>query len=470
MYSPQKVSIPIVPRNELLPLSYNQENKVHMISQTGESTNNLISVYSTDQRLDPLGVKETIAELIRHHEILRTSYRQYENCFVQVVETDVSFSFTELELRDSKEENVTFENLIGDEAKRPTKLDNLPNLRSFLVHTNNTDAIIMAVNHIAFDGWSRHIMRRDFAKLYSQRSGRSSRALNTSNIQYADYASWERREPLNSLYRRELEHWKRVIGDSPEVFPFPSDFERPITPTYMTGWQRGILVSGTRLNDLEKLAGSQKVTLSILITSAFLQLMHLWTDETTFLVRTTLPNRRLPQLKGMIGFLANRTLLGVRTPRQLTIRELITKTRDVVLETYVNHEVPFRVLVTELVSHKNSEVPPLTQVEFRIERKLKETEPQGTAILAPDAFELSEFRGGYSDEVTIGSSKRNRTYGTDLSMTVWRYRNALEVSVSYNSVGFRPHTITELITQFRNIVRSLPDRLDESLWQATSIR
>ena len=456
---PPNAVIPRVSRDGLLPMSFNQENKMQLISEAGESTNNLIGVYRTEERLDPIIIQRAVAGLIARHEILRTSYGKDGSRFFQVIQESIESSFAELDLSNDVEEEQ-FRSLLRSEANSRVKIEDLPSFHALLIHMAHTDVVLTAVNHIAFDGWSRHIMRRDLSKLYTQYLHGDDPTLSAPMIQYADYASWEREEPLNPLFSQELEYWRRAIVASPRKFNFPGANRRPVVPAYKSASQTGFLADGGQMIRLQELAVSQRVTLSMLMTALFVQLMRVWTGETVILFRTTLPNRRLPQLKDVIGFLANRTLICVQIDGQATVGELISKTRTSILETYANQEVPFQILVDELVRSHDPKIPPLAQVEFRFEPKLKERQPEGTSLFATEAFDLSEVERAISDDVTVSPSKRSPTYGIDLSATIWQYRNALGLTWRYNSELFDPQMVTELFARFRILTATVTDNLN----------
>ena len=102
-------------------------------------------------------VKQSLLEIVRRHELLRTCFREVEGRPVQVISPEAEFELPVLDLGGfpEAERSSRSEQVIGEEVRRPFDLSIGPLFRAVLVQLSQEEHILIVVmHHIITDGWS----------------------------------------------------------------------------------------------------------------------------------------------------------------------------------------------------------------------------------------------------------------------------------------------------------------------------
>jgi len=156
----------------VLPLSFAQERlwfweQLH----PGTPTYNLTSAFRLDGELDVSILEQSLNEIMRRHEILRTSYIAVEGQPVQIV---APHSFVPLSVKDlsdlpAAERAVAVQRLAGEEKLRPFDLAKAPLLRVSLLGLGAREHVaLVSMHHIVSDGWSMGVLIAEMATLYQE--------------------------------------------------------------------------------------------------------------------------------------------------------------------------------------------------------------------------------------------------------------------------------------------------------------
>ncbi|NNN35379.1 hypothetical protein HLK59_34425, partial [Streptomyces sp. S3(2020)] len=96
--------------------------------------------------------------------------------------------------------------------------------------------LVVAVHHIAFDGWSVDPFVRDLSTAYAARLRGIAPVHDELPVQYADFTLWQR-ELLASdgFEERELDFWRTALHALPEEPALPLDRPRRTTGTHHAG-------------------------------------------------------------------------------------------------------------------------------------------------------------------------------------------------------------------------------------------
>jgi len=105
------------------------------------------------------------------------------------------------------------QNLVRNEADAPFDLAHGPLLRVKLLQLKDQEHVLLVtMHHIVSDGWSMNVMAGELARVYeSLRAGVPS-SLPELEIQYADYAVWQREWLQGEVLDLQLEYWKKTIS------------------------------------------------------------------------------------------------------------------------------------------------------------------------------------------------------------------------------------------------------------------
>ena len=136
-----------------------------------------------------------LGEIVRRHESLRTAFALEEGRPVQIVRPPKPLTLPVVDLSSLDGEARTCEarRLVGEEVLRPFDLGEGELLRVKLLRFAEAEHVaVMTVHHIASDGWSMGILIRELATLYAAYAQGRPSPLPELEIQYADFAVWQR--------------------------------------------------------------------------------------------------------------------------------------------------------------------------------------------------------------------------------------------------------------------------------------
>src|SRR6185436_4029038 len=119
--------------------------------------------------LDVAALQRAMTLLADRHEILRTHFAEIDGSPVQVIEPRWRINL------------------------RPSDLTRGPLLRARLLTLRDDEhVLIRTVHHIVTDGWSDSVFREELAELYEACIHNRPHTLPDVNVQYADFALWQR--------------------------------------------------------------------------------------------------------------------------------------------------------------------------------------------------------------------------------------------------------------------------------------
>src|SRR4051794_20383211 len=222
-----------------VPLSYAQQ-RLWFIDRLGEGSApyHAQSAYRLTGRLDVAAFQRALATIVERHETLRTILSEVDGTPYQVVLRDVELALTEIDLRglDEARQEAEIRRLTVADARRPFDLGRDLMFRVHLIALSaETRVALFSLHHIASDGWSQGIFRRELAALYAAYLEGRPNPLAPLALQYADYTVWQRNWLRGGILARQLEYWRRQLKNLPEVHDLPLDRERPAVQSFAGG-------------------------------------------------------------------------------------------------------------------------------------------------------------------------------------------------------------------------------------------
>jgi amino acid adenylation domain-containing protein len=449
-----ETAIPLVSRDEPLPLSFGQQRLwfLHHL-QPESSAYNIHFGLTLSGDLDVRALVYSLNEIVRRHEILRTSFVSLAGhpgqkinpvALMPLVQCDVTLLPEAMRLAEA-------ERVAKAEAQRPFVLSEGGLVRAVLLRlAHDEHVLIVTMHHIVSDGWSRGILIKEATALYqSYREGRASE-LPELPLQYGDYASWQRKQLQGERLEKELGYWRQQLGDSQEVLELPTDHPRPAVRSYRGGSERRQL-SRELTEQLRELSRSEGVTMYMLLLAAFQTLLWRYSGQQQISVGTVVANRPRVELEALIGFFVNTLVLrtdfaSADFKRAPGFRELLRRVREVCLGAYSHQEVPFEKLVEELAPERELSHTPLFQVMFVYQN------------LPPTEVELPGLRMR-----TLGAESQTAKF--DLTLVMNESREGLLAVLEYNRDLFEPATVKRLLDHYERLLVDGVANADRRVWE-----
>ncbi|KPY63716.1 Amino acid adenylation, partial [Pseudomonas syringae pv. solidagae] len=348
-------------RTQPLGLSYAQQRQWFLWQLDPENTAYVIpAALRLRGSLDIAALEHSFSALIARHETLRTTFRQQGEHAVQVIHAPRALTLSV----ESVPSGQTLEACVQQEMQRPFDLEQGPLLRVRLLNLNTDEhVLILTQHHIVSDGWSMPIMVDELVRLYEGYSQGRAVSLTALDLQYADYALWQRTWMEAGEQARQLDYWKQQLGDQQPILELPADYPRPVVQSH-AGARLAVELDPALIDGLKQVARQQGVTLFMLLLASFQSLLHRHSSQSDIRVGVPIANRNRAETEGLIGFFVNTQVLRAEFDVHTTFNELLQQVKHTALQAQAHQELPFEQLVEALQPQRSLSHSPLFQVMF----------------------------------------------------------------------------------------------------------
>ena len=398
---------------------------------------------------DADALRLAVSELVCRHESLRTTFDNRNGEPVQVISAPAPVELPTSDLRSWQRER-RHQELARLRRALNSKSFNLtrgPLLRLRIVLlTGQRQVLLFCMHHIITDGWSLNVMRRELISLYQAfRAGKSS-PLAPIELQYADFALWQRDWLQGDRIHDQLDYWRGQLTDLARL-DLPTDRPRPAVPRYVSAQQVFALDPdlGRRLHAL---ARQEESTLFMLVLAAFSFLLGHYSGLDDVAVGTPIANRSRPELEGLIGFFVNTLVMRTDLSGRPSFRDLLRRVRRVCLDAYANQDLPFERLVEELAPERDISVQPLFQVLFVLQN-------------TPASAEESQPRR--SEPTRTGNPEVAGLIYYDLTLSLRETGQGISGALHYNTDLFDPATAERMVGQLLSLLGAVNGHPDAVL-------
>ncbi len=394
-------------------------------------------------RLDVAALEQSLNEVVRRHEVLRTTFVESGGRPVQVISAALHVPVPVLDLQGlpEAEREIEAHRLMTAEARRPFDLARDALVRVMLLHLADEVSILaLNVHHIVADGWSMGVLIREIAAHYDALVNGKTVSLSALPIQYADFASWQRDWLQGKVLKELLTYWRGHL-DNLHPVELPIDCPRPPVQTHR-GAAQEISVPKALTEALRTLSRREGVTLFMTLLAAFKTLLYRYTGQVDVTVGSPIANRSTEETEALIGFFANTLVLRTDLAGDPTFRELLHRVREMALEAYVYQDIPFEKLVEELEPERDMSRTPLFQVMFALQNV-----PTPTIELSGLSLSFIEID--------------NRTAKFDLTLDLTETPDGLRGRFRYNTDLFEAATIARMAEHLQILLGGIaasPDR------------
>jgi acyl transferase domain-containing protein len=212
----KRPNLQTVVRDGELPLSFAQQ-RLWFIDQLepDSSAYNLPAAYRLTGHLNVTSLEQSLEEIVRRHEILRTTFLSVDGQPVQVISSDIALNLPLADLRELPEPSRQAEaqRLATEEAQRPFDLSTGPLFRFKILRLADAEYVLLLnMHHIISDGWSMGVFFQELAALYAAFSADKPSPLPELPIQYADFTHWQREWLQGEVLESQLDYWKQQLS------------------------------------------------------------------------------------------------------------------------------------------------------------------------------------------------------------------------------------------------------------------
>jgi amino acid adenylation domain-containing protein len=382
-------------------------------------------------------LEQDLGEVFRRHEVLRTTFVSTNGEPLQVIGPALRYELRIVDLVGvGNGVNEIIGRLSTEEAQRPFDLGQGPLLRTTLIRVNDVEhALHLTVHHIVSDGWSMGVLIDELGELYRIYSSGEPSTLAELQVQYADYACWQRHWLKDAVLEGELNYWRRQLEEAPSLLELPSDRPRPAVQTFRGGSYM-FAMSSTLSESLRALSRNDGTTLFMTMLAALKILLSRWTGGHDIVVGTPVAGRRWVETEGLIGLFVNTLVLRTKFSERTSVKDMLAFVRDSVLDAQTHQDLPFEKLVEDLQPQRSLSHSPLFQVMFIVQNA-----PPGSVKVQELTFQGIDFK--------LDSAK------FDLTIAVVEGRESLVCGLTYNVDLFEETTIKRLSKQWEETMKAV---------------
>lgn len=400
-------------------------------------------------KLDVATVRLALDDVVARHEVLRTSIVRGEGAPHALVRPPCPVDLTVVDLPptgpdDDERERGAHEFL--DEIDRTGRLgaSAMPLLHASLGRFDDDDAVLVLVtNHLVSDGWSMHVIMRDFAVHYATRRGLPAPELPPTR-QYGEFTRWQQQARRSDSAAVAREYWEaKLRGGTMSTLATDRSRRFDVPPVYAV---HRFLFDRELVDATASLAGSLNSSSFMVLFACFNLFLHRRTGSDDIISPIITSGRTEPGFEDAVGPLFN--FLPVRTDLTgcASFADLVHRTRGALLQAY-SHDLPFNDIIAQSAPELMSGAA---------------TSVNGVVT----AFQISQFppepeEGGIGD-IRYTALRRRLTSTVDTSEipdgNMWEFdldpTGDLVGVVKFNSLDFDHATITAMVDEYRELLRT----------------
>ncbi|MEH1884258.1 amino acid adenylation domain-containing protein [Nostoc sp.] len=429
-----------VPRDGELPLSFAQQRLwfLHHLSPDSRSYN-LLDVQRLNGALNVVALSESLNELIRRHEILRTTFPTVDGKPFQLIAppTALTLPVHNLQGLSAQEQTDRIRQMAQSLTSQPFDLAVGPLVQFSLLQLSQQEyVLVLKIHHIIYDGWSLNIFFRELSQLYTAFAQGLPYPLAQLSIQYADFAVWQRQWLTGVVLERQLNYWQQQLAGVPGVLELPTDRPRPPVQTFRGGVER-FQLDRHLTQRLKQLSQESDATLFMTVLAAFLVLLSRYSSQADFVVGSPIANRNHKSVEQLMGFLANTLALRGDLSGNPSFTDFLAQVRQTTLSAYAHQDLPFEMLVEKLQPDRDLSRNPLVQVMFSLQNRSQS---------------FWDLPGLTIEKISLPVDEMVRF---DLEANYWEVAEGLEGVWSYNADLFDAATITRIAQNFQTLLQAI---------------
>lgn len=347
-------------RDRPIPLSLPQE-RVWFFEQLspGNLAYNFQATVSLQGDVDVDAMRAALNEIVRRHEILRTTFVSVDGVGYQRPLAQAEASLRVLDVPAEQADEV-----VAAELREPFDLTAPPLARWVLLrHGDGQNTFLHVEHHFVHDGWSLAVFLSEFRALYPAFAAGQPSPLPELAVQYADFAIWQRDWMRGEVLQAHVDHWTARLAGAPDTLELPADRPRPPVMTFR-GRAPRILVPAELARKLRAFSRENRVSLFTTMYAGFTALLHRYTGQQDMLIGTGAANRNIPELEPLLGMLVNTLVMRTKVSADQPFSELLAQVRLSVAETLAWSDTPVDAVIDAIDPARDPSRTPLFQVMF----------------------------------------------------------------------------------------------------------
>ncbi len=353
-----------VPREQPLALSFAQQRLWFLSELEGASQAYHICMgMRLTGELDREALQRALDRIVARHEALRTTFIAANGEAAQhVARPDIGLPLQHHDLREHKDAAQELQRLSEQHAGAGFDLETGPLIRARLIQLGDAaHVLLLTLHHIVSDGWSRGVLGAELSALYSAFSRGKPDPLPALQVQYPDFAAWQRRWLSGALLQTQSQYWRRTLKGAPELIELPTDRPRPQRRGHAGGTVEFALDEALSAG-LKALAQRHGMTLFMTLLAAWGVVLARLSGQDEVVIGTPVANRRRSEIEPLIGFFVNTLALRLDASGSPSVTQWLERVKTQALAAQQHQDLPFEQVVEILRPARSLAHSPLFQV------------------------------------------------------------------------------------------------------------
>lgn len=313
-----------------------------------------------DGPLDTAVLERCLGEIVRRHEAWRTVFPAIDGEPFQLILPPGPFALDVADLSGLPSAELESQVLhrAVEHARKVFHLATGPLVRALLIRTSAVESrLVVTAHHIVVDGVSFFsVFLPELAALLSAFSRGQPSPLREPQLQYVDFAQWQRDWLSEKALAPRLAYWQEQLRDL-TLPALPTDSPPPQSVDE-AGARVPLALSTELTASLRELARRNGVTLFTLLLAAWKTLLFRYSGQGDIVVGSAAAGRPRPELAELIGFFNNNLVLRTQLDGAATFLELLPKVAEVLRAAREHQDVPFdRLIALQKGARRHSPSP-----------------------------------------------------------------------------------------------------------------
>jgi len=332
----------------------------------GAAVNNLFFGVHLGGELDLSALDLSLGVVVDRHEALRTTFDTRDGRPVQFIgrarpPTRALIDLSERSASDLAQEAYA---LACQEVNKPFDLTSGPLVRLVLLRLGPQSHIMLVIlHHIICDGWSLGLFANELAICYAAFCSGESPELKSLDLQYSDFAHWQRQWLDSTDFERQLSYWVGKLTGACMLLDLSANCTRP-TDSSFAGFRQTRKLPVDLVYRLKAVAKGYNATPFALLLAVLQIVLSQYSGDTDVIVGMPVVGRNSVELEGVIGLFANLVVVRTDLGGDPAFTELLREVRNAIVDALANQDVPFERLVEALHPSRSLAQNPIFQVLF----------------------------------------------------------------------------------------------------------
>ena len=438
LYSPLKHQ----DRGTPLPASFTQQSfwvGSHLF--VDQPVYNVVKAIRLGGNLDLDVLNEALAFVVDRQESLRIFFEFTDGQLLMTPKPSgtIALEITEYPGSGGKDATVKAAAWAREESQRPIDVISGQLWYMKLFRIAETDHVLLAVlHHSITDGWGSEILIDDLLTAYGGLTHRTEIALPSLDLQFGDFAAWQRGCWEEGEFNADLDHWRSKLGGAPAAPSLPSDRQRGNLPDWR-GERQEMLLPLDMTSALHEVSRIHHASLFMTLLAGFYIFLHAQTDRTDIIVGVPMANRAIPELEKIAGCFVNALPFRDDLQGDPSFEELLERVRETSTDAFAHQQIPREILLEELNKEHGLGREPFFNILFQL-RNYHRIRENNVGGLTAVPFEFDP--GIVVSEVDVDWQEQE---------------SGLLCGFNYSTELFRPKTVTRWMAQYKSILEAIAD-------------